>query len=546
MVKKLDNHDFLDFLNKTYGTKDTDGDGICDEVEKMIGTDPLKADTDGDGMSDGDEIRAGRNPLGPGDFKNFQDFFMPHHGNNYRPQALHPKRLLFYVTSAVAVKVLLVAFVVGLPITAWLSPDVMNQQASKIIALTNDIRTHLSLNTLIENKNLSMAAYDKAQDMMIGQYFAHTGPDGRSVRDWLGKAGYHYNVAGENLAMGFASANQVVDAWVKSPTHYANLIDKDFTEIGVGMISGAYLGEETTLVAQYFGEPKTITVVKATAVPKNIEVEKQVASPVSQIAEKPEIVEPISGLATDKTDNLIVVKAPEADKLIIKSDGQVLSDTNKNASDQYGSVNLNLPEGTHNLTAVAVVGNVEQASTPVSITVDNTAPTTDISQAKVWLEDLVGSEDQLIKITIPLEKSATMAQVVFADNFINLKKSKEEPFLWTGQAVIYHNQTKSVSMALPVLTVKDAIGNSRSYDLPVENIRPIKGSWTEKYFFLKNNPNQLVSQMFDVTTIFYRLLIIVTGLALALAVTLEKKRQTHRTVTTTVVFAIFIFFLLLI
>jgi hypothetical protein len=63
---------------------------------------------------------------------------------------------------------------------------------------------------------------------------------------------------------------------------------------------------------------------------------------------------------------------------------------------------------------------------------------------------------------------------------------------------------------------------------------------------LKNNPNKAVDRMFDVTTIFYRILIIMTGLALALAVTLEKKRQSKKTLATTVAFAIFILFLLVI
>jgi hypothetical protein len=100
--------DFIDFLNAKYGTRDSDNDGLTDEVERLIGTDPFNPDTDGDGMNDADEIRAGRNPLGPG---NFRDWFVPHAGNNYHPHALHPKRVMFYAVSAVAMKVLVVLFV---------------------------------------------------------------------------------------------------------------------------------------------------------------------------------------------------------------------------------------------------------------------------------------------------------------------------------------------------------------------------------------------------------------------------------------------------
>ncbi|HRH21652.1 MAG TPA: CAP domain-containing protein [bacterium] len=555
MVKKLDNHDFLEFLNKTYGTRDTDGDGICDEVEVMIGTDPAKADTDNDGMSDGEEIRAGRNPLGPGDFRDFQDFFLPHEGNDYRPQALHPKRLLFYVTSAVAVKVLLVAFVVGLPMTAWLSPDMMREQSEKIVKLTNSVRSDLGLMPLVENQNLAMAAYDKAQDMLLSQYFAHTGPDGRSVRDWLAKVNYTYEVAGENLAMGFAEPREVVDAWVKSPTHYANLIDPEYSEIGVGMTSGAYQGSETTLVAQYFGEPKTVSTLQAKAATSpNLKLAKtEGAEPRLALAlgldkglAKPEIIEPKSGLLTNASDLMLLIKAPGVEKLIVKDRDKVLVESIKNASDEYGRVNLQLEEGQHELRVVASDGKDNILSESVVVNVDLSAPGVDIGQAKVWLENLVGSQDQVLKIQVPLDSSAASAQVFFADKFIDLRPVTEDSKIWSAQTIIYGDQERSKSLVMPVLSVKDEAGNSRLYDLPVQNIKPLASSWTEKYFFLKNNPNKAVDRMFDVTTIFYRILIIMTGLALALAITLEKKRQSKKTLATTVAFAIFILFLLVI
>jgi len=247
-------NDFLEFLNRKYGTKDSDNDGLTDEVERIIGTNPYKADSDFDGMSDKEEILRGRNPLGPGKLK---DFFTPHAGNDYRPLALHPQRLFFYSLSAVLIKFLVVVFVLGFPIMAWLSPDVLYEQGRKIIALTNDLRQQLGVTVLAESPILDQAAYDKVQDMLLNQYFAHTGPDSRSLVDWLKTAGYNYLVAGENLAMGYSSPEEMTAAWEKSPTHYANLIDPDFSEIGVGLVSGSYNNLETILAAQFFGRPKT-------------------------------------------------------------------------------------------------------------------------------------------------------------------------------------------------------------------------------------------------------------------------------------------------
>jgi len=556
MVKQVDNHDFLDFLNQTYGTTDTDGDGICDEVELMIGTDPKKADTDGDGMNDGDEIRAGRNPLGPGDFR---DFFIPHERNGFRPHALHPKRLLFYVTSATLIKVLVVAFVISFPMTAWLSPDVMSREAKKIVVLTNELRQKLSLTTLSENNLLNQAAYDKASDMLLQQYFAHNGPDGKSVKDWLSKFGYRYDVAGENLAMGFLQSDDVVTAWINSPTHYANLIDPDYTEIGVGMASGPFKGEETTLVAQYFGAPKQISQLRAESavvpklsatsnpdMPELPSVKAQVLASQTKVKlEQPQIIEPQSGLAINRPDLLVVVKALGADKLVLKNNTMVLTEVSKLAGDEYGKLSVTLNDGEYNLVVEASQGSRTLISESVAYTVDTSAPGANLDSARLWLEALPNSNDQVLKVEVSLDASTVKAQVAFANHFIDLNKTTSD--LWSGQTVIYNFEANNFQTVVPAaLTATDSLGNAKTFDLPLTSIVPQQGSWTEKYFFLKNNPNKIIASMFDVSSIFYRVLLILTGLALALAVGLERKRQTKQTLATTIAFGIFIIFLLIV
>jgi len=550
-----------DIREKELGTdpknKDTDGDGICDEVEIMLGTDPNNPDSDGDGMNDGDEIKAGRNPLGPGDFN---DWFVPHAGNDYRPHALHPRRLLFYATSAVAVKVILIAFVVSFPLTAWFSPDVMSRESAKIINLTNSVRQRLSLNALTPSNNLTQAAYDKAQDMLLSQYFAHNGPDGRSVKDWLASAGYRYEVAGENLAMGFAQAGDVVEAWIKSPTHYANLVDPDYREIGVGMASGPFKGEETTLVAQYFGAPKQIAELSAEAVPDVKLSPEPVAEPGQALAPRPkasvagvtikfsqpEIVDPVGASPITKAQSTLIIKSPGSDRLVIMNQGVELTASTKNAVDEYSRVTLDLDDGDYELIVVAYQGTKSLSSEPLKLSVDTSAPTIDIGRSNIWLEALAQSRDQVLKVKAVLDPSATSAQLAFEDHFIKLKQI-DATGLWEGQAIIYSFESDSFkTMAPAVLTVSDALGNSHNYDLPMNNIKPRAGSWTEKYFFLKNNPSRSISNMFDVASIFYRFILILVGLGLALALTLEHRRQTRQTLVTTMVFAIFIMFLLIV
>ncbi|MDD4271815.1 MAG: CAP domain-containing protein [Patescibacteria group bacterium] len=236
--------------------KDTDHDGLSDYEEKYLyGTDPKNPDTDRDGMKDGAEVKRGRNPLGKGTLK---DLFIPHAGNNYKPHALKPKRLLFHAAGVVAIKAIVVAFILIYPISAWLSPDMALAEAKKIIELTNNLRKAISLPALLESEKLNQAAYGKVEDMALNQYFAHTSPAGLSLKDWLKKINYQYAVAGENLAVGFSRAEDVVLAWKNSPTHYSNIIDGDFKEIGVAMADGKLNQIDTAFIAQYFAAPATV------------------------------------------------------------------------------------------------------------------------------------------------------------------------------------------------------------------------------------------------------------------------------------------------
>jgi hypothetical protein len=185
-----------------------------------------------------------------------KDFFIPHHGNNYKPHSLHAKRLIGHALGALLIKIVVILAIASMPAQAWLTPDVDYEQGKEIIELTNKERVSLNLQKLVENDKLTQAAILKAEDMLANQYFSHTGPDGSGLKDWLKAVSYNFSLAGENLAMGFSRAEDVMNAWKKSKTHYDNIIDPDFTEIGVGVSSGNYLGEDTTLIAQYFGKQK--------------------------------------------------------------------------------------------------------------------------------------------------------------------------------------------------------------------------------------------------------------------------------------------------
>ncbi len=83
------------------------------------------------------------------------------------------------------------------------------------------------------NKQLVAAADAHTQDMIAKNFFAHIGSDGGNVGTRTTKAGYAWGAVGENIAAGYASLDGVMRGWLESPGHCANLMNPNFTEVGV-------------------------------------------------------------------------------------------------------------------------------------------------------------------------------------------------------------------------------------------------------------------------------------------------------------------------
>jgi len=88
------------------------------------------------------------------------------------------------------------------------------------------------------NAKLTQAADGHSQDMAANNYFAHTSLDGRTFAQRIDATGYAWSTAGENIAAGYASVDAVMDGWTQSPGHCANLMNPDFSEIGVACVPG--------------------------------------------------------------------------------------------------------------------------------------------------------------------------------------------------------------------------------------------------------------------------------------------------------------------
>lgn len=126
------------------------------------------------------------------------------------------------------------------------------------IAETNARRRENGLTALSENVKLNAAAAEKVRDMFEKQYFEHVSPTGRDAGDLVTEAGYQYILVGENLALGnFADDPALIDAWMGSPGHRANILNNRYQEIGVAVAKGVFEGKSTWLAVQEFGLPVT-------------------------------------------------------------------------------------------------------------------------------------------------------------------------------------------------------------------------------------------------------------------------------------------------
>jgi hypothetical protein len=187
--------------------------------------------------------------------------FHPRHSNNHRPKVLHGHGFaMLAVLTAVALG--------GIQYAGWLPGrlgSVLGFASSitpgQLIERTNAQRAVLGLPAFTANAALSRAALAKGQNMMNEQYWAHTSPKGKQPWSFIREAGYSYQAAGENLARDFSNTDEMMGAWMASPTHRANIVNTKYKEIGVAVIDGTLQGVETTLVVQMFGTSKVLPAV---------------------------------------------------------------------------------------------------------------------------------------------------------------------------------------------------------------------------------------------------------------------------------------------
>ena len=138
--------------------------------------------------------------------------------------------------------------------------------------------------------------------MLSENYWAHNSPEGTTPWVFIKNAGYTYIYAGENLARGFDSSQEVVSAWMASPEHRANLLSGNYKDVGFAVVSGKLTGEDTVLVVEELGSKEGEILAKSPITPRVLSQQTNVHL-TSAVVEKPTV----STLSLSKSISLTIL-----------------------------------------------------------------------------------------------------------------------------------------------------------------------------------------------------------------------------------------------
>ncbi len=125
------------------------------------------------------------------------------------------------------------------PPTTKAAARVATSTAAQVLSLVNDERAKAGCDPLTEESHLTKAAQDYSDQMSAGNFFSHTSPDGTTFDQRIKQAGYPKPGA-ENIAKGQTSAAQVMDAWMNSEGHRANILNCSLKKLGVGVTTAGW------------------------------------------------------------------------------------------------------------------------------------------------------------------------------------------------------------------------------------------------------------------------------------------------------------------
>jgi uncharacterized protein YkwD len=118
------------------------------------------------------------------------------------------------------------------------APDAATGDAARIVELVNQERSKTGCSPVTANSKLNAAAQKYTDVMADSGVLSHTGPDGSQISDRVEREGYVWSAIGENIAQGQQSPEEVMNSWMNSSGHRANILNCSFREIGIGIHEG--------------------------------------------------------------------------------------------------------------------------------------------------------------------------------------------------------------------------------------------------------------------------------------------------------------------
>jgi uncharacterized protein YkwD len=193
---------------------------------------------------------AKRRPLHHTVRHHLKHWLVPHKHNDHRPHLIRRHGLL--TLAAVIIAIQLAANVLigpGVRVLGYASSITV----ADLLAQTNAERTAAGLPALTLDTHLNQSATLKSANMFSENYWAHVSPSGLQPWYWFQQAGYSYTYAGENLAKDFDTTSGVMQGWMNSPGHRANILNANYTDVGFSVQNGTLVGGQTTLIVAHYG-----------------------------------------------------------------------------------------------------------------------------------------------------------------------------------------------------------------------------------------------------------------------------------------------------
>ncbi len=227
--------------------------------------------------------------------------FLPRESNNHKSKLLHHESIFLAIAFLLCLSFFLsttkrhYAQVLGSSI---------NIAVQDLLNLTNQKRADAGDRPLSLDPQLTQAAEAKAHDMFLYNYWAHNSPQGKVPWDFIKTTDYPYIYAGENLARGFTSASDVVEAWMNSPEHRENMLSKNYDNVGFAMQRGDLTGEhDTILIVEMLGSKTLVSSQNG-----SVQSEKTVSVPVGEPIKPHPWFYPQALIRNISTDNFLSVK----------------------------------------------------------------------------------------------------------------------------------------------------------------------------------------------------------------------------------------------